>query len=198
MRQLRWSILLGVLLALCGCAATQGSYVWLQDYSAPPRTQPHETIHPGDLIGVRVWNSEQMDSHQRVREDGTISLFFVDDIHVADRTPAEAAQEVARRLTGVLQSPQVNVVLEESVMSTVSVLGEVSRPGSFPVLAAPTLLRAIAAAQGLTEYAHHDRIFVLRRTPQPVRIRASYDSLIRGEEAGNRFSLQAGDIVVVE
>jgi polysaccharide export outer membrane protein len=198
MRQLESVVLFCLGLALVGCATTQGSYVWLQDYSAPPRAQSHETIHPGDLIGVRVWNSQQMDSHQRVREDGTISLFFVDDIHVADRTPAEAAQEVARRLAGVLQSPQVNVVLEESVMSNVSVLGEVSRPGSFSVLAAPTLLRAIAAAQGLTEYAHRDRIFVLRRTPQPVRIRASYESLIRGDKAANGFSLQAGDVVVVE
>lgn len=198
MRQLEWAVLLGLGFALVGCATTRGSYVWLQDYSAPPRAHTDEAIHPGDLIGVRVWNSQQMDSHQRVRDDGTISLFFVDDIHVSDRTPAQAAQEVARRLTGVLQAPQVNVVLEESVMSTVSVLGEVSRPGSFPVLTAPTLLRAIAAAQGLTEYAHRDRIFVLRRTPQPVRIRADYDVLIRGDSTANGFSLQPGDVVVVE
>jgi polysaccharide export outer membrane protein len=198
MRQLESLTLVILGLALAGCATTHGSYVWVQDYAAPPRAANRETIHPGDMIGVRVWNSSQMDSHQRVRGDGTISLFFVDDIHVADRTPAEAEDEVARRLAGVLQSPQVNVVLEESVMSTVSVLGEVSRPGSFPVLEAPNLLRAIAAAQGLTEYAHRDRIFVLRGAPQPVRIRTSYDSLIHGDSAATRFSLQPGDVVVVE
>ena len=66
------------------------------------------------------------------------------------------------------------------------------------------MLQALAAAGGLTEWAHRDRIFVLRygywadENPAPARIRFRWDALARGAGRSATFQLRAGDVVVVE
>jgi polysaccharide export outer membrane protein len=60
------------------------------------------------------------------------------------------------------------------------------------------VLEALAAAGGFSDFAHRDRIFVLRREPTPVRIRSTFDALSRGQGLAAIFRLQAGDAVVVE
>jgi len=184
--------------ASTGCSTSSGSYVWVHDYAAPPAPELKDVIGPGDVISVHVWNAEQMTSRQRVRTDGTISLFFADSIRVADLTTTEASKEIASHLTDVLQSPRVNIVIEESAAASVSILGEVAHPGSYSVLTASSILRALAAAGGLTEYAHRDRIFVLRPAPAPARIRVSLDALGSGDSAAVSFALRSGDVVMVE
>lgn len=180
-----------------GCAST-GSFVWLKDLEVPAAATEAQVIRPGDLISVHVWNAEPMETRQRVRDDGRVSLFFMGDVAVAGLTPNQVAAAVAERLDGVVRSPQVNVVLEEPAANTIAVLGEVARPGTFPVPQTPTIIEALAAAGDLTEFAHRDRIFVLRRSPAPLRVRATYDDLRRGADAASDFRLRPGDVVVVE
>src|SRR5216683_1854909 len=60
------------------------------------------------------------------------------------------------------------------------------------------LLEALAAAGGLSDFAHRDRIFVLRRHPALTRIRLTFEALTRGRGRAASLGLQAGDSVVVE
>jgi polysaccharide export outer membrane protein len=60
------------------------------------------------------------------------------------------------------------------------------------------VLEALAAGGGLTEFAHRDRIFVLRRHSAPVRIRFTFEGLSRGQGRAAAFRLESGDVVVVE
>lgn len=178
--------------------AHPGQFVWVQNYAAPARETHTARIAPGDLLSVQVWKADQMGSRQRVGEDGTVSLFFASGLHVAGLTTAQAADSIATRLDGVLLAPRVNVVIEESAVSSISVLGEVVRPGRFAVRDVPTVLTAISSAAGLTEFAHRDRIFVLRGGAQPVRIRFTYAQLMRGDDVSRGFRLEPGDAVIVE
>jgi polysaccharide biosynthesis/export protein len=184
-------------LALWGCAST-GQYVWVQDYSATPEGYEAEVIAPGDMVAIRVWNAEQMDSRQRVREDGTIGLFFAEDFRVAGLTPTQVSDSLVARLDGVLVAPRVNVVLDEAAAEMVSVIGEVTRPGRYRVREAPTILAALSQAGGLTEFARKDRLFVLRGGSDPQRVRIRYDQLTRGEDLSLGFRLRPGDVVIVE
>ena len=85
----------------------------------------------------------------------------------------------------------------------VPVMGEVVRPGIYEVDRKDGVLVALAAAGGFTEFAHRDRIHVLRnKVPfgesAPKRIRFDYGALSRGERAAAGFRLRDGDVVVVD
>ena len=194
----RVAALVIALATLTGCAGA-GGFTWLEDLSVAAAPAPERMVAaPGDLLAVKVWNAEQMGSRQRVREDGTIDLFFAEGLRVEGLTTTQIADSIAARLDGVLVAPRVNVVIEESASEMISVIGEVTRPGRYPVRQAPTVLAALSQAAGLTEFAREDRIFVLREGPTPVRIRLTYEQLTRGDDLARGFHLQPGDVVIVE
>jgi polysaccharide export outer membrane protein len=77
-------------------------------------------------------------------------------------------------------------------------MGEISKPGPMPLARDMGVAQAIAAAGGLTTFAHKDRIFVVRATPKPVRIHFTYKELTQEIGAASKFRLKPNDIVVVE
>lgn len=182
---------------LTGCATT-GNFVWLHDLPAAHSPTPGPTlVAPGDLLVIRVWNAEQMGSRQRVREDGTIALFFAEDLEVEGLTTTQIADAITACLDGVLVAPRVNVVIEEAAAEMVSVIGEVVRPGRYPVRQAPTILAALSQASGLSDFANRNEIFVLRGGPEPQRIRVTYEQLTQGDDIALGFRLRPGDVVIV-
>jgi polysaccharide export outer membrane protein len=183
---------------LCACAHS-GPAVWVQDYAKtdPPAAGPY-AIQDGDLIRVQVWNQDAMSTRARVRSDGQITMPFLKDVAVAGKTPATLATELEGLLKDYVNHPAVYVVVEESKPATVSVMGEVTRPGIYPLDTAEGMAQALAAAGGLTAFAHKTRIYVLRPGPPPARIRFSYEALVDGIGPASAFRLGAGDVVVVE
>jgi polysaccharide biosynthesis/export protein len=189
----------GCALALLAGCASVGQYTWvdeLPDAGAPPVGQ--YVIAPGDVIQVRVYNQEGMSVRTRVRTDGKISLPFLYDVDAAGYTPTALAQQLQTRLKEFVNLPVVTVSLDEPRASSVSVLGEVSHPGTFIIDGSTGVLQALALAGGLTDYARRDRIFVVRSTPSPLRIRFTFQKLAQIEGRAPRFRLQPGDVVVVE
>lgn len=197
----RLRTVLAALLALtsAGCSAALGSYTWVDSYTQPPRTADKDyVIAPGDLLSIRVYNQDSMGGRMRVRSDGKITLPFVNDLQAAGFTTAGLARSVEKRLKDYVVNPVVTVTLEESRPLEVFVVGEVARPGRYPLDPNGTVLQAIAAAGGLTPYAARDRIFVVRSEPAPIRIRFRYDALTRLEGSAAQFVLRPGDTLVVE
>jgi polysaccharide export outer membrane protein len=90
------------------------------------------------------------------------------------------------------------VVVEESTPLSISVLGEVSKPGSQVLQRELGVADALAAAGGLSAFAHKSRIFVVRNGPPPVRIHFTYDAITRKVGKASQFRLRAGDVVIVE
>jgi polysaccharide export outer membrane protein len=90
------------------------------------------------------------------------------------------------------------VVLEEAAPLHVSVLGEVMRPGYYPLTPGSGLAEALANAGGFTEFAHRDRLYIVRRSPEATRIRFTYDALVHAEGKASAFRLRSGDVLVVE
>jgi polysaccharide export outer membrane protein len=189
------SLILAVALtALTGCGA--GRYVWAEELREP-RAPDEYVIASGDLVGVRIFNQETMTTRARVRGDGKITVPLLGDVEVRGRTPAAAAADVALRYREYLSSPRVTVTVEEAQPASVSVLGEVARPGIFALEPPAGVLQALAAAGGLTEYAGKSSIYVVRRAPAQ-RIRFSLDSLVQAGTRSATFRLRAGDAVIVE
>lgn len=192
---------LALALTCAACAAT-GRYTWVDGYEAPPGgVADAYLIGPGDLLSVRVVNHDEMSARVRVRPDGQVSLPFLNDVQVAGQPPPALAQALTERLRPFAANPVVTVTVEEPRPFTVSVLGEVPRPGVYTLEPGAGVLQALASAGGLNQYAHDDRIFVLRRrTPseEPERIRFDYRALTRAEGKAAGFRLRTHDVVVVE
>jgi len=194
-----------LLLALGVTACGHGRYMRVEDV---PESKPLDSEYRfavGDVLNVRVWNQDSMSlDRARVREDGKISMPFLQDVEVIGQTPNELANRLQVKLKTYVVSPVVTVTVLEQRPTRVSVLGEVARPGAYDLDRGAGVLAAIAAAGGLTAYAHQDRIFVLRNgfwadgNREPARIRFRYTSLTRGLRPAATFRLEPGDVVTVE
>lgn len=194
-------------LAISGCAARASDrFVWVDDLPAEAKNADGYRIAPGDLIGVRIFNQDNMSAPRlRVREDGKISMPVLQDVNVGGLSPAELARALESELKSLVVNPVVTVTVEEARPVRISVLGEVARPGSYEVDRGSGVLQALAAAGGRTPYAQGDRIFVLRqvvsgasKAPEPARIRFRWSDLAGGRVPAVTFRMNTGDVVVVE
>jgi polysaccharide export outer membrane protein len=183
---------------LVACASASGAIPVDQFKDDAPSATSEYLISIGDLISIQVWDQPQMSGRMRVRSDGRISLPFVNELQAAGKTPSGLATELEAGLKAVVIAPRVTVAVEESKPLTISVLGEVARPGPQVLDEQTGVAHALAAAGGLTTFAHKDRIFVVRTSPKPLRIHFTYDALTRGLGAAASFRLRPGDVIVVE
>ena len=189
-------------LTAVGCSgATRAPFVWVDALPELETAAPsgQYVIGPGDALSIQVWDQEKMSAHARVRSDGQISLPFLNDVPAAGKTPVMLARDLEQRLKNLIVTPQVTVAVEEPMPLRISVLGEVLEPGLHNIDPGAGVAQALAAAGGLKEFAHKDRIFVLRvgSTP-PQRIRMTYQALTGVQGRAASLHLRAGDVVVVE
>jgi polysaccharide export outer membrane protein len=194
---------LALLAATLSACATTGPAVRVEDLPPSADFEDEYRIAPGDVLAIRVWNQEAMSlPRARVRDDGKVSVPFLQDVEAATRTPAELATVLKARLQAFVVAPVVTVTLEELHPLRVPVMGEVTRPGIYEVDRKAGVLVALAAAGGFNEFARRDQVYVLRyQLPlgerPPKRIRFDYGALTRGERAA-AFRLRDGDVVVVD
>jgi polysaccharide export outer membrane protein len=188
-----------IALGVVSCAPV-GPYVWVDDYKTPAAGEDGADyrIAPGDLLAVHVYREDAMSTRERLRQDGKVSIPLLHVVQAAGLSPGALAEQIQTRLKEFINVPRVTVAVEEIHPLTVPVLGEVARPGQYTIEKGVGVLEALAAAGGFSDFAHRDRIFVLRREPTPVRIRSTFDALSRGQGRAAMFRRQAGDAVVVE
>jgi polysaccharide export outer membrane protein len=193
-------VMIGVAAALStACASGSGGAIPVEQYKAPTDAAANDyTIGIGDVLSIQVWDQPQMSGRMKVRTDGRISVPFVSDAIALGKTPSKLAADLEAGLKSVVINPKVTVVVEEERALTVSVLGEVAKPGTQPLMRDTGVAEAIAAAGGLNNFAHKDRIYVVRSKPTPVRIHFTYDQLTRNIGAASQFKLRPGDVIVVE
>jgi len=194
----RW-LLLATLLVLPACFLP-GRFIWVDDYKEPPPDESY-LIRKGDRLAINVWNQPDLTTRTLVRDDGRITLPLLNDVEAAGQTPPLFARALEGRLRDLVSNPVVTVLVEEPKLMKVAVLGEVKSPGMKDLEPGSGLLHALAVAGGFSDYARDDGVFVLRRepgAPEPIRIRFTYEALIRTEGRGATFRLRTGDVVVVE
>ncbi|WP_158749793.1 polysaccharide biosynthesis/export family protein [Acidobacterium sp. S8] len=117
----------------------------------------------GDLLHITIFREPDMEQKVRVKDSGEIDLDLAGTLKVAGQTPSEAARMIAQQYVNgqFLNHPQVSVLIEEYATQNVSVLGEVKKPGAFPLTTPRDLLDVLALAGGLTEIA--DRHITVQR-----------------------------------
>ena len=120
-------------------------------------------LGPLDKIKVRVAGIEELNQEFQIDASGSITFPYAGRIQAGGKTPAELAEAITEGLRrGHVRDPQVSVNLDETVSRTITVDGEVTQPGQYPVAARMTLMRAVAQARGLTEFARARHVVVFR------------------------------------
>jgi polysaccharide export outer membrane protein len=118
----------------------------------------------GDLVEISVYGVPELSTKTRVGSTGELYLPLVNYIHVADLTIEEAQSLIEKRLAdgGYVRDPHVSILVDEFSSQGVSVLGEVVRPGLYPVLGDRRLVDLITVAGGLTDKAGREVTIIHR------------------------------------
>jgi len=165
---------------------------------APANPHPSEKLRigPGDLLTINVFDVPELQQTVRVSEAGDAVLSLIGNMHLAEMTiaDAEAALENEYRSRKLLVNPHVSILVTEYATEGVSVLGEVAKPGVYPLQGPHSLLDIISAAGGLTQLAG-GTVSVRRRggEEQVVLLDATDPQRALGQDV----ELQPADTVVV-
>ena len=109
----------------------------------------------GDLVEVSVYNVPELNTRARVSDSGDIDMPLVNQVHVEGLTVDEAEKVIEQRLDhgGFVRNPHVQLFVSEYTSDGTSILGEVARPGVYPVLGEQRLFNLLSAAGGLSPAA---------------------------------------------
>lgn len=154
-------------------------------------------IGPLDTIQVDVFNVPELSREMQVDASGRISMPLVGTIDARGKTAGELADDIEAALRGrYVRNPEVTVNIQSSVSQVVTIDGQVVEPGLYPVTNQMTLLRAVASARGLAEFASQDDVVILR-TVEGQRLAGLYniDAIRRG--VYDDPPIYANDVVVV-
>ena len=151
---------------------------------------------PGDKLRIEVYKDPQISQTLQIRPDGKITLPLVGDVAAAGRTPVALRDSITTSLKEYITNPVVTVIVVEFEPQSVSVMGEVERPGPVPIKGKLSVLEALAVAGGFKDFANTKNITIRRPTASGVQIiRFNYRDAVKGE--GKPLYLQPGDIVIV-
>jgi polysaccharide export outer membrane protein len=185
------SLALGLLLAagLSACAGTEGAPPGprISAYRVGPPDQLHITILPDPIIERDVI----------VRPDGMISIDLIGDISAGGRTTEEIASDIETRIGRFKRDARVTVALGAALSSEVTVLGEISRPSTFPLSRQTRVVEALGTVGGTTVFSARNRIRLIRTQDNSTHVyNVDLKAIERGDLRTN-YLLQGGDFVYV-
>lgn len=206
----RASLLLAPLALLAACAndprlgeTSQPMAVAVQGELPPPTgsdlvaaTTPYH-VGPFDKLAVNIFGIPDLSGTFQVDAAGGLAMPLIGTVEAAGKTPAELSATIRDRLrAAAVRDPRVSINVEEAVSQTVTVDGQVTQPGSYPVIGTMSLMRAVAAAKGTSEFARLDDVVVFR-TVQGRSMAALYNlgAIRRGLYPDPK--IYANDIVIV-
>ncbi len=192
--------LLGVLAGALAVVASAQTPQTPAAQTAQAALSPDYIIGPGDEIEVFVWQNPDLSVNVPVRPDGKISTPLDEDMVAVGKTPSQLAHDIEMKLSEYVRSPHVNVIVvkPDSVFSQVKVIGQVVHPQAIAYRQGITVLDAVLAVGGLSEYAAGNRAHIVRmvdgkETNIPVRLSA----LVNSGDMSQNLLLKPGDVLVV-
>jgi polysaccharide biosynthesis/export protein len=189
-----------VALGAVGCAEKRVDYTL-------DLIEPSEfLLGPEDVLRVMVWKSPDLSGEVAIRPDGTITMPLIGDMPASGLTANVLAKHIADLLTEYMSSPIVTVQVKEVNSYFIYVLGEVMKPGKYPLKSYANVMQGISLAGGFAPFANKNKIKVLRNVStgsegheekHQIQIPVRYDDVIKGTAVPGNFVLLSGDVIVV-
>ena len=182
-------------ISLAGCA-TQGPPPPTTGAEAPPYI-----IGPGDTLQVFVWHNQDLSISAPVRPDGKISLPLVNDVVAAGKTPTDLASDVQTQLKKYVNDPVVTVIVSSfngPFSEQIRIVGQAEKPQSLSYRSGMTVLDAMIAVGGLTQYASGNRAKLVRTTNgKEVAYSLRLSDLLQDGDITANTPLQPGDMIII-
>ncbi|TFZ00187.1 polysaccharide export protein EpsE [Ramlibacter humi] len=183
-------------------AATLGLAAWAAGPSngSQPQGNADYRLGPGDQIRVQVYQNPDLSIETRVSEQGSINYPLVGNLQVGGSTIGEAERKIASALKNgnYLKNPQVNIILGQVRGSQVAVLGQVQKPGRFPLETTNTRVSdLLAAAGGVTPMGDDTLIVTGTRSGQPFRKVIDIPGLFLNQKGQDDILVMGGDTIFV-
>jgi polysaccharide export outer membrane protein len=198
-------LVLGASLALSGCAGgSAGPQLPAASFVAMQEGPGEEyVIGPLDELTVFVWRNPELGASVQVRPDGRITTPLITDMPAVGKTPSMLAEDLKLQLSQYIQDPLVSVIVNKfagTFSQQVRVVGATGKPASLPYRANMTLLDAMIAVGGLSEYAAGNKARLIRfdkerGAQKEFSLRLS-DLLRKGDSRAN-VMLMPGDVIII-
>ncbi|WP_309141089.1 polysaccharide biosynthesis/export family protein [Novosphingobium sp. G106] len=154
-------------------------------------------IGPLDTIQVDVFNVPDLSRELQVDAGGRIAMPLVGSLDARGKTAEELSRSIEQALRGrYVRNPEVTINIKSSVSQVVTVDGQVVEPGLYPVTNQMTLMRAIASAKGMSEFARQDDVVILR-TVEGRKMAGLYNMAAIRRGAYDDPPIYANDVIVV-
>jgi len=196
-------------LALAGCATgggRSGNTLPAAGFVASAEdSEPAEAyiIGPLDELTIFVWRNAELGARVQVRPDGRITTPLISEMVAAGKTPAQLADDIRQALVPYITDPLVSVMIDRpqgTFAQQVRIVGATARPAAIPYRANMTLLDAMIAVGGLSEFAAGDRARLVRVDRESGR-QQEYDlriaSLLRRGDVSANVKLEPGDVIII-
>jgi polysaccharide export outer membrane protein len=186
-----------VVMLLCGAGNSIAAPVKGSQVAAVEQGSPY-VIGANDLLNIYVWKEKELTQDVTVMPDGKISFPLIGEVVAAGQTTAQLRDAIADKLQKFVTAPEVTVIVKETRSRVVYTIGKVARPGPYPLAPQMTVLQALAAAGGLTEWADKNNILIVRREgDKESQLRFNYKEYTSGENLEQNVLLKPGDTIVV-
>jgi polysaccharide biosynthesis/export protein len=152
-----------------------------------------------DVLGINVWREPELSIKEiSVRPDGKISMPLVGDIQASGLTPKQLQERISERLKEYVSAPNVTIVVVKIASQSVSIVGQVAKPGVYYMGSPLTVLELLARAGGLKEDAKAKKISIVRKDGDQSRnFLFNYKDVSNGRNLQQNITLRGGDVVIV-
>ena len=190
---------IGAGVAALGLLASLGGGALARAAEAKPAARgaslPGYTIGLGDTLRVAVWKEPELTLDVTVRPDGMITMPLLGDVEAAGRSPGHLASTLTAQLQQLVENPRVTVSITQATSARIYVVGQMLRPGEFPLSGRMTVLKALALAGGFKEFARPEDIVIVREDQTVIPF--NYKRVAEGKDLSQNILLAAGDTIVV-
>ncbi|HEY8603125.1 XrtA/PEP-CTERM system exopolysaccharide export protein [Tsuneonella suprasediminis] len=194
-----------VALALTGCASTTGGQLPPASFVAMQEGPGEDyVIGPLDELTINVWRNPELSAQKiQVRPDGRITTPLVNDMPAVGKTPAMLAEDIRLQLSQYIEDPLVSVIVTNfagTFSQQVRIIGATEKPASIPYRANMTVLDAMIAVGGLSEYASGNKAKLIRFDKQAGRqkeYRLRLGDLLKKGDSKANVMLQPGDVIII-
>lgn len=160
-------------------------------------------IGPLDTLNIFVWRNPELGAKVQVRPDGRITTPLVSDMPAVGKTPSMLAADMKLALGEYIKDPIVSVIVENfsgTFSQQVRIVGATEKPASLPYRANMTLLDAMIAVGGLSEYAAGNRARLVRydrATGRQREYQLKINSLLKNGDSRANVRLEPGDVIII-
>lgn len=160
-------------------------------------------IGPLDELTIFVWRNPELGASVQVRPDGRITTPLITDMPAVGKTPSMLAEDIKLQLSQYIQEPLVSVIVNKfagTFSQQVRVVGATTKPASIPYRANMTVLDAMIAVGGLSEYAAGNKARLIRfdkESGKQKEFALRLGDLLRKGESKANVMLMPGDVIII-